>query len=393
MRRHAACGAVLVFSLVLAGSSAAGSSRAPHNRSLPKVGGQPSAGKTLSAGRGRWSNRPTTFRYAWQTCNAAGRACRIVSGAKKRKFTLRARDVGHRMRVVVVAVNRAGRGAARSKPTAQVTAANNAGPPPPLPPPPPGGPPPPPAPPGSVRMTEDLGWAPVPSVSLPWNDINQLILFNLATQNGPGLDMDNIQNINVPTWVATVHAHPGIKAIIAIGGAGNNNWPTACNDTNRAQFVQNFIGFATSNGFDGIDLDIEDEYFFSHGPPNAVMTACVNALADAGHAAGLFVSADVITNWGGEWWAASAGKIDQFNLMTFGSDLPTMQDDVQHTIQQGLPPAKFVVGIDVSEHPQPPGGCAQFSDWADQAGLLGAFVWEAHADYQRGNICANQIKG
>ena len=97
------------------------------------------------------------------------------------------------------------------------------------------------------------------------DDINQLILFNLATENGPGLDMDNIQNINVPVWVATV-IRTGIKAIIAIGGAGNNNWPTACNNTNRAQFVSNLIGFATSNGFDGVDLDIEDEYFFSHGP-------------------------------------------------------------------------------------------------------------------------------
>jgi hypothetical protein len=240
-------------------------------------------------------------------------------------------------------------------------------------------------------MTEDIGWAPVPPASLPWNDINQLILFNLATENGPGLDMANIQNINVPNWVATVHAHPGIRAIIAIGGAGNNNWPTACNNTNRAQFVQNLIGFATSNGFDGVDLDIEDEYFFSHGPPNAVMTACVNAIADAGHAAGLYVSADVITNWGGEWWAPSANRIDQFNLMTFGDNLATMQADVQATINQGLPPAKFVVGIDVSEHPQPPGGCAQFSNWADGYGLMGAFVWEAHADYVAGNICINAL--
>ncbi len=158
-----------------------------------------------------------------------------------------------------------------------------------------------------------------------------------------------------------------------------------------AQFVQNLIGFATSNGFDGVDLDIEDEYFFSHGPPNAAMTTCVNAIATAGHAAGLYVSADVITNWGGEWWAPSAGNIDQFNLMTFGDDLATMQRDVQDTIQQGLPAPKFVVGIDVSEHPQPPAGCAQFSDWAGQAGLMGAFVWEAHADYTHGNICANQI--
>jgi len=240
-------------------------------------------------------------------------------------------------------------------------------------------------------MTEDLGWAPVPSVGLPWDDINQLILFNLATENGPGLDTGNLWNVDVPSWVAHVHAHPGIKAIIAIGGAGNNNWPAACSDANRGQFVQNLIGFATSNGFDGVDLDIEDEYFFSHGPPNAAMTACVNAIANAGHAAGLYVSADVITNWGGEWWAPSVGNIDQFNLMTFGDDLATMQRDVQDTIQQGLPAPKFVVGIDVSEHPQPPAGCAQFSDWAAQAGLMGAFVWEAHADYTHGNICANQI--
>ena len=132
-----------MVALVLAGSSAAGSSRAPHNRSLPKVGGQPSAGKILSAGHGRWSNRPTTFRYAWQSCNAVGRACRIVSGAKRHKFKLRARDVGHRMRVVIVAVNRYGRGSARSKPTAQVAAVH---PPPPPPPGPPGPPPPPPPP-------------------------------------------------------------------------------------------------------------------------------------------------------------------------------------------------------------------------------------------------------
>ena len=231
----------------------------------------------------------------------------------------------------------------------------------------------------------------MPPAGLPWNDFNQLILFNLATENGPGLDMSNIENINVPVWVANVHAHPGIKAIIAIGGAGNNNWPTACNDTNRAQFVQNFIGFATSNGFDGVDLDIEDEYFFSHGPPNAAMTTCVNAIASAAHAVGLYVSADVITNWQGPWYAPSQSYVQQFNLMTFGDDLATMQADVAATINQGLPASKFVVGVDVDEHPQPPGGCGQFSSYAAQAGLMGAFVWDAAADYRAGNVCAHGL--
>jgi hypothetical protein len=389
MTRKLSCGLFLGVSLfLLAGSSSAGSAGAPHNRALPRVAGPALTGKTLSAGHGRWSHSPNRFRYAWLSCNRSGLRCRSLPGAKKSKYRIRARDVGHRLRVLVQAFNRAGHGQARSKATRAVTTTTNGNPP---PPPPPGAPPPPPAPQQGVVMTEDLGWTPVPSASLPWNKINQLILFNLATQNGPGLDNDNLWNVDVPAWVATVHAHPGIKAIIAIGGAGNNNWPTACNDTNRAQFVQNFVGFATSNHFDGIDLDIEDEYFFSHGPPNAVMTTCVNALADAGHAAGLYVSADVITNWGGEWWAPSAAKIDQFNLMTFGSDLGTTQDDVQHTIDQGLPASKFVIGIDVDEHSQPSGGCGQFGNYATSAGLAGTFVWDAWADYQDGNVCVNAL--
>src|ERR1043165_6713635 len=175
------------------------------------------------------------------------------------------------------------------------------------------------------------------------------------TSAGPALDTANIQNINVPTWVATVHAHPGIKAIIAIGGAGNNNWGIACNDTNRAQFVQNLIGFATSNHFDGVDLDIEDGPWMAIGPPNPAMTTCIIAISNAAHAAGLYVSADVITNWQGPWYAPSQSYVQQFNLMTFGDALATMQADVAATINQGLPASKFVVGVDVDEHPQPPG--------------------------------------
>jgi hypothetical protein len=240
-------------------------------------------------------------------------------------------------------------------------------------------------------MTEDLGWTPVPTASLPWNDINQLILFNLATENGPGLDADNLWNVNVPVWVANVHAHPGVMAIIAIGGAGTDNWGHACSDANRAQFVQNLIGFATSNGFDGVDLDIEDGPWTQLPPPVAAMTTCIEDISTAAHAAGLRLSADVITNWEGPWYAPSQAYVEQFNLMTFGDNLATMQADVADTIDQGLPASKFVVGVDVSEHPQPPAGCGQFSSWAAQAGLMGSFVWEAWADHNRGNICADGL--
>jgi hypothetical protein len=242
-------------------------------------------------------------------------------------------------------------------------------------------------------MTEDLGWAPVPSVSLPWSAINQIILFNLQTETGPGLDTSNVSEIDVPLWVATAHSHPGVDAFIAIGGAGNDNWGPACNNTNRAQFVQNLVGYATSNGFDGIELDIEDSPWMAVGPPNPAMTTCIEAVSVAAHAAGLIVSADVITNWQGPWYAPSQSYVDQYNLMTYGDDMSTMQADVADTIDQGLPPSKFVIGIDVDEHPQPAGGCGQFSSYATQAGLMGTFVWNAWSDYQAGNICTNALAG
>src|ERR1043166_8252545 len=131
--------AALLFAipLLFAGTSLAGGFHPPHNRAAPKIAGTALTGKTLTARRGRWSNRPTKFRYAWQSCDQSGRSCAKVRGARRAKYVLGPQEAGHRLRVVVTAFNRAGHGSARSKPTAVVT--------PPVVPPPP---PPPPGPPG-----------------------------------------------------------------------------------------------------------------------------------------------------------------------------------------------------------------------------------------------------
>src|SRR4051812_49874190 len=113
---------LLAISFVAAGSSLSGPLRAPHNRAAPKIVGAALTGKTLNAKRGKWANRPTAFRFAWQSCNRAGKSCVKVRGAKRIKYRLAARDVGHRLRVTVTAFNRAGHGHARSKPTPTVSA-------------------------------------------------------------------------------------------------------------------------------------------------------------------------------------------------------------------------------------------------------------------------------
>jgi hypothetical protein len=244
-------------------------------------------------------------------------------------------------------------------------------------------------------MSFDLGWA--PTANMPWSVLTQAILFGLQTENGPALSTANIGAVNVGKWVAAAHAH-NVQAIISIGGSDDQHWQNACNTTNRAQFVTNLVNFAVSRGFDGIDIDIEDELWSSQNAPVAAMTTCVEAIADAAHAATsragktLWVSQDVITNWQGPWVAPSQSSIDQFNLMTYGDDLATLNADVQATHNQGLPYAKMTVGVDVDEHAEPSGGCTPYATYARQHRLMGSFVWDATADTRKaGNACTTGL--
>jgi len=75
----------------------------------PSIGGSPSEGGTLTASPGSWSgSSPITFSYQWRRCNARGGNCGDIRGATSQTFTLTATDVGHTIRVRVVARNSAG---------------------------------------------------------------------------------------------------------------------------------------------------------------------------------------------------------------------------------------------------------------------------------------------
>lgn len=113
--------ALALFALFLsAGATDAKTKRSPSNRGLPHVAGAPVVGRTLNASRGKWSNRPTRYRFNWLTCNAAGNRCRKISNARSRKYRVAPRDVGLRIRVVVRASNEWGHSDASSRATRAV---------------------------------------------------------------------------------------------------------------------------------------------------------------------------------------------------------------------------------------------------------------------------------
>ena len=350
------------------GSVSAAPAQAPANTAAPSVSGTAQVGQTLSSTAGSWSGTaPIGYAYKWQDCDSSGANCAAIAGATSSTYQLVSGDQGHTIRSVVTASNSAGSASASSTQTAAVQTAS-------------------PPPSGQMVMAFDLGWD--PTSNMPWSDLTQADLFNLETENGPGLDASNIAGINIAAWVSAAHAH-NVQAIISIGGSDDQNWQNACNDTNRAQFVTNLVNYATSHSFNGIDLDIEDNAWLSVGPPTAAMTTCIEAVATAAHAAGLIVAADVITNWAGTWFGPSQSYVDQFNLMTYGDDLATLNSDVQDTFNQGLPYNKMVVGVDVADYPEPSGGCGPYATYAAQHNLKGSFVWAAQPD--TANICMNAL--
>lgn len=229
------------------------------------------------------------------------------------------------------------------------------------------------------------------ATSTPWNDITQNDLFAIQTTAGSALDTtgEGLSSVNVPQWVATVHAHHRL-ALITIGGIDDQHWEIACNNTYRSGFVTNLVTYMKVNGFDGIDLDIEDDLWSSQGPPSPAMTTCVEAITAAAHAtttaagARPLITEDVTTPWMGSWVAPFQAYIDQFNLMTYGdtcaNQCASFNSDIQQTVSQGVPKAKMVLGVDIIDSYPPAGDCGNIAAYAAQQGLAGVMVWDIHQD-------------
>jgi glycosyl hydrolase family 18 (putative chitinase) len=240
-----------------------------------------------------------------------------------------------------------------------------------------------------VVMGDDIGWA--LARSIPWSDLTEISLFALQTTKGTGLDTSFLDGVNLRAWTAAARAH-GVESFIQVGGIDNQNWEVACNDTNRAGFVANLVNYAVSKGFDGIDLDIEDNLWSSQAAPVAAMTTCINAVATAAHASRsrvgktLRVIEEVTTNWMGSWIAPSQNYLDEIHLMTFGNTTNAQfLSDVQATIGEGVTQsAKFVLGIDDIDFPDDPDLCGRTAAYAKQQGWAGTELWSLRSDTNYG---------
>ena len=91
----------------------------PVNTEAPTVSGEAKEGQLLTAASGKWAGtEPITFEYEWLRCNTSGAECTQAAGASLLPtYLVAAADVGHTLRVKVIAKNLAGTGEAESEPT------------------------------------------------------------------------------------------------------------------------------------------------------------------------------------------------------------------------------------------------------------------------------------
>jgi sugar lactone lactonase YvrE len=82
---------------------------APENTAEPTLGGNATAGDTLTANPGIWvGSEPIAYGYQWQRCDAEGQACTNIEGALGETYVLGAGDVGSTVLVQVSASNSVG---------------------------------------------------------------------------------------------------------------------------------------------------------------------------------------------------------------------------------------------------------------------------------------------
>jgi hypothetical protein len=73
------------------------------------IGGEnPTPGTQLRSTRGTWTDTPTGYSRQWLRCDAGGSDCTEVTDRTRKSYTVRQPDVGHTLRVRVIASNGAG---------------------------------------------------------------------------------------------------------------------------------------------------------------------------------------------------------------------------------------------------------------------------------------------
>jgi len=177
--------------------------------------------------------------------------------------------------------------------------------------------------------------------------LNHFSVMTSPSRNGGVVLAHSLTPAFMQAAVAVAHQH-NVKIYIAVGGAEDNNFDAACNNTNRSTFINNLVSIMQTYGYDGIDLDIEQDF----GSPNHIdYIACVQQLRTKLNAItprpGLSMAAD--PDWQAYMAATVAQYLDQINLMSYWTDVNGIGAKLDNFTSLGIPKSKLGVGFGLGD--------------------------------------------
>ena len=110
---------LLVAEPVAAPSESGSPPQRPSNTAAPTIFGTAQQGQLLTASQGAWSGSPSSYSYQWLRCDFTGASCAPLALATTSSYSVVEADVGHTLRVVVIASNAAGSSAPATSPATE----------------------------------------------------------------------------------------------------------------------------------------------------------------------------------------------------------------------------------------------------------------------------------
>jgi chitinase len=213
------------------------------------------------------------------------------------------------------------------------------------------------------------GWeqSHLPIASVDMTAFDALIHFAVVPNADGTLNsgVNGLGAANVASVVAAVHA-AGKKALFTVGGAGSQAaFESAMSPSNLSVFVNNIAAFMTSNGYDGVDIDME-EMSAADVAPYVAFARALRARMTAVRPGSLLTAA---VTWEPSAFAQLNGVFDHVDLMTYslaggtwfnetwhdaavysapaqgGGTLPSADSMVKQFEAAGVPAASLGIGI------------------------------------------------
>lgn len=225
-------------------------------------------------------------------------------------------------------------------------------------------------------MASYPGWVQdtIPPTRIDWASTTHVLHFGrYPTGTGDVVVGDMQATANHAPLVTAAHA-AGRNALLVIGGEGcGAQFATAASDpTARARLVGALAGLASTYGYDGVDVDWEEDV-----PANEAAYVALHADLRTALPPSLLLTTDVVSGLvPGRIAARVLPYVDSVNVMSYWSD---GRDQYAHYRSAGIPAAKLVIGLGIAADPtyvdHTPAAVASKVELVEAEGCRGTEYW------------------